>query len=654
MNNTLALLRETAESWKRAGKDRDFVLGQLKQIAPQQQALVDQVIHQFFPNGHSTNSDLDTVARVEAAMGRFESIARAAIARGENRVLPIAIGGKNPAIPWVNVEPPQNDIDTMSSSEWAKRVESWVAEIAAEPTLRDLNCCVVAKDDEHLFIDSDSYREFIAGYEAYAKQPFPKTYTTSARENRAQIHFRQTDATRALGNIGQFQAGEIDLSVRQHNQYVLAEGSQHPKGSMYQRIVDASIAPMPDKLVEYIEHLKASAEKKASANSGVADGAPRNERGLIPHGHIHPWLVSEAGKLRANGCTPDEIEDILLRRAHEECQEPLDDNHIIQVARSMENYPPTSPSKPIRLSGQQTAPAAAPAVQPEPVAEPVEPAKSIKELIDENKEAYDAANKPAANDELPDVIVENGITYAIIPHGKGFKRVALDTSVACARPVFPYYVMNGTSIYENLVQPAVENSSKHAEFIFLPAVQVMLNYLSDKVSIPFQKTNLNMFLGLISPYGKFFKSTSCELAHEYMKAVGIFDTASSTMRKGGAEGKVMVDQAGSPEGFALEMQRVTGTLGHAHAILYNDELGKLVSKAAIENSSFSSDMLSWYGSALFANKIKNEKSRFSFAAGAYTFGWLWCTTDRNFNTYWPRLAGKSSGIQDRMFFVVSQ
>src|SRR5437879_2023412 len=44
--------------------------------------------------------------------GKFEMIARDAIARGENRVLPIKIGGKNPAISWVNVAPPQNDIDT--------------------------------------------------------------------------------------------------------------------------------------------------------------------------------------------------------------------------------------------------------------------------------------------------------------------------------------------------------------------------------------------------------------------------------------------------------------------------------------------------------------------------------------------------------------
>jgi len=258
-----------------------------------------------------------------------------------------------------------------------------------------------------------------------------------------------------------------------------------------------------------------------------------------------------------------------------------------------------------------------------------------------------AQSAAVETEDGPDVIVENGTTYAIIPHGNGFRRVALDTSVACARPEFPHFVMKGTSIYENLVRPAVETSSKYAEFIFIPAIQLFMNYLSGKVAVELQPTNMNLFVGLISPYGRFFKSTSCQLAQDYMKAAGIFLETSAKTKD--TDGKVVIQQAGSAEGFMLEMKRLNGT----HAIMYNDELGKLVAKAGIENSSFSSDLLSWYGSAPISNNVKNERFNFSWGAGAYAFGWLWCTTDRNFNTYWPKLAGISSGIKDRMFFVVS-
>lgn len=64
----------------------------------------------------------------------------------------------------------------------------------------------------------------------------------------------------------------------------------------------------------------------------------KQERPLIPHGQIHLFLVARAGKLRESGLTPEEIEPILLRMAHEECELPLDDNKIRQVARSMGNY----------------------------------------------------------------------------------------------------------------------------------------------------------------------------------------------------------------------------------------------------------------------------------------------------------------------------
>ncbi len=83
----------------------------------------------------------------------------------------------------------------------------------------------------------------------------------------------------------------------------------------------------------------------------------------------------------------------------------------------------------------------------------------------------------------------------------------IDTSESAERPVFPYWALEGTSLYGGLVKPAIASSSKHAEFIAMPAIQMMMNYLSGRVRIG-QHTNFNIFVGLISPYGQFFKSSS--------------------------------------------------------------------------------------------------------------------------------------------------
>jgi hypothetical protein len=227
------------------------------------------------------------------------------------------------------------------------------------------------------------------------------------------------------------------------------------------------------------------------------------------------------------------------------------------------------------------------------------------------------------------------------------RELLIDESEGSLRPVFPYEVMVGTSLYEGLVQPVVENSSKHAEFVFMPAVQMMLNYLSGKVKVAMQDTNLNLYIGLISPPGKYFKSSSCTLTHDYFKSVGLAIKHSKSLPS--ADGRVVVMQTGSSEGFGTTLSELNGK----HAILFNDELGKLVAKAGIENSSLPHDLLTWYESGDFGNTVKSKKDCFAFEAGSYTFGWQWCTTTRGFNRHWPKVAGVVSGMEDRMFFVLS-
>jgi AAA domain/RepB DNA-primase from phage plasmid len=119
----------------------------------------------------------------------------------------------------------------------------------------------------------------------------------------------------------------------------------------------------------------------------------KQERPLIPHGQIHLFLVARAGKLREGGLTPEEIEPILLRMAHEECELPLDDNKIRQVARSMSNYEQGQDKSLLLTQGLES-----------------NPVEITPELLAKEFPAYDGTEP----DELP-MLIEG-----FMPKGVGF------------------------------------------------------------------------------------------------------------------------------------------------------------------------------------------------------------------------------------------
>ena len=340
---------------------------------------------------------------------------------------------------------------------------------------------------------------------------------------------------------------------------------------------------------------KASDFKIAPAEIAVkkpVDATPTGEP--IVDGGRNSMLTRIAGKLRGQGLSRELIEAHLLDLNTARCVPPLPDEDISVIAASVSRYEAGRPEDEtvLTIGGKPMGSPSATAVEQAPA--------------------------------LPEI----------------------DTREAALRPAFPYWVIDGTTIGEGLIKPALASSSKHAEFLFLPAVQCMVNSMYGKVRMKHQTVTMNLFVGLVSPYGKFFKSTSCELVHDYFKQAGLAAVYTPSMRNAGA--KTIITGAGSPEGFG----KLMSGLNCRNAVLYNDELGKFVAKAGIESSSFSSDLLTFYGSGEFNNTVKSARDSFAFESGSYCFSWLWCTTDRGFNRHWPKLAGISTGLEDRMFFCL--
>lgn len=188
------------------------------------------------------------------------------------------------------------------------------------------------------------------------------TFRVRSRPGRGHLYFRHNAASIALGNISQtFVVGQ-DWSVRANREYVVAPGSLHPNtGLPYKALNDTPIAEAPQWLLDWLV-----SQKIQKHDSNGAEGI-RNGNGLIPHGAIHGYLLTQAGKLRAMGLGAEEIEPVLMKLAYANCEPPLEDARILRMARSICNFPAGQPGRSLTLNvGRAATPviAATPPVAP--------------------------------------------------------------------------------------------------------------------------------------------------------------------------------------------------------------------------------------------------------------------------------------------------
>jgi len=418
------------------------------------------------------------------------------------------------------------------------------------------------------------------------------TFKVRSRPGRGHFYFRHNAASKELGNISQSYVVGQDWSARTDGQYVVGPGSIHPDtGAPYEALNwGTSIAEAPQWLLDWLRSQKIS-KHSAPTGAGVTspgDNVPRDVNGLVPHGAIHGWMLTQAGRLRSNGMTQEEIEPVLLRLVHENCAPPIDDSKVVQMAKSICNFPPTPPSTSLVLN--QGAGTGTPPPPPEP-----------EEEIDYSDSEY---------------------------------------------PLFPRNVMFGTSIYENFVKPYCEKNSRIDYFMWMPTAIMMMNYLGTKTKVPFKSWKPSFFLVMIGEKGRTHKSSSMKDGIEYLKACGVIQMYSKEIKT--SDGKTTVWEAGSPEGLGIDMQRINSK----NAVLLYDELSSLVAKASIEGSGMSAAMLKMYESNTFSNTIKDKKSAFAVEQNTYIASLITATTDQRFLELWAKFAKKDTGLNERFTFAL--
>src|SRR5205085_6115799 len=73
-------------------------------------------------------------------------------------------------------------------------------------------------------------------------------------------------------------------------------------------------------------------------------------------------------------------------------------------------------------------------------------------------------------------------------------------------PVFPDWIFGGIAAYDKWVEPLCEINSRYAEYMMLPLMVLIMNYLSQHVSISFKLFPLSIFLLLVGRKGRVIKS----------------------------------------------------------------------------------------------------------------------------------------------------
>lgn len=193
-----------------------------------------------------------------------------------------------------------------------------------------------------LFLDKDGALSLREKYERETGKKFPQTLLVQSSilddgngnvVAKGHWYFLQTPRTLALGknggkmNIAEDTTGGM-FSLRVHNQYVCSIGSLHPTtGLPYEIAEDYPVLPMPDDLLDWLQAQDVDEPKTFETPE---------DRGLIPHGQIHPALVSRVGKMMNAGVFGQPLIDAVLQWAEDKCEPPLDKAKIIKETKDCE------------------------------------------------------------------------------------------------------------------------------------------------------------------------------------------------------------------------------------------------------------------------------------------------------------------------------
>jgi len=472
-------------------------------------------------------------------------------------------------------------------NDWPEKATTDFAQIDEWYRLHQCNFGGVAyaKEGGHGIFEADS--SAVRGrYNSEAHEDFANTVTVISTQNDAEnVHkgHRYYQHTAASIALGNVkQDDKNQFSFRANNQYCVSPGSVHPKTGRQYRVASAFGFDFAPIPGTMVQWLQGY---KTAIEQKETPKKQSNEGAAIPcvkDGGRNNYLFDVAIKWRHSGIEPEDIESLLLKENQKMCDPPLGEEEVKATAASACSYKGDLAVK-VFSSAQPTPPAA-----PEPP-----------------------------------------IKIPTIPY-----------------PKFPEFVMEGTSIYEGYIKPYCTINCRQPEFMFVPLLVLILNYLGTRVSIRETGDVIpSLYLALVAKRGRGFKGSSIKDGIKLLRSAGLMDYHSVGMPN--ADAKALVFEAGSFEGMGLEANR----LNCNNIVLFYEEFHSLVQKASIEGSSLVPNLLKAYESAAIGNSVKSRKESYALKDDGYCLSLIVCDTVKNFPEHWAKFNGrvgsKDGGMDDR-------
>lgn len=252
------------------------------------------------------DSNLDAPAN--EVFADFKTIIRLALDRGLT-IHPVKPRNKEP---WLAGWPKQASRDPQV-------VQGWITRF---PTS---NYGVAASED-FCILESDNVGEL----QSRLSKQLPHTYTVQARPNRPHMYFKQTDKSRAAGNMdcpGIFE-------FKQNGRYVVGEGSIHPEGMTYSCIKDEPIAEIPDWLVQDLQRIRSGHGLKVSAPVPKVGEVYGEGEGR------HPMLMSAGARMHDGTRDREQLFADLQALNLEKCDPPKTVAHVMEIVDWLIERPP--------------------------------------------------------------------------------------------------------------------------------------------------------------------------------------------------------------------------------------------------------------------------------------------------------------------------
>lgn len=205
--------------------------------------------------------------------------------------------GKHPAVAW----------GTWAATNTPQMIESGWAKCGGLA-----NVGIACGPSNLVVLDEDQAGEVDRWCADHRLAPLPPTYTVTTGRGR-HLYYRWDHAALRIGNTVKLDGFKID--VRGDGGYVVAEGSQHASGTVYEGN-GQPVAALPAEVAELLP----TGSPTPEPHKGIVIDDDKH-LGPIRFGERHHKLVAYAGRLRNSGLTRREVEST-FRQRWLDCEQP--------------------------------------------------------------------------------------------------------------------------------------------------------------------------------------------------------------------------------------------------------------------------------------------------------------------------------------------